>query len=93
MSQSVKEDLMARRRRTSLLAAAVAAFGLSVVVSTVAPAVAAPVERFIVFVDYYSDASLTTLVGSRTWNNCPGEEGSYGWGAQTPYHATTSEPC
>ncbi|NUT96226.1 MAG: hypothetical protein HOY78_29785 [Saccharothrix sp.] len=80
---------MARRRKAHLLAAAVVA----VTLSPATPAVAAPVERYIVFVDYYSDAGLTTLVGSRTWNNCPGEEGTYGWGAQTPYHVTTSEPC
>ncbi|NUT96509.1 MAG: hypothetical protein HOY78_31250 [Saccharothrix sp.] len=80
---------MARRSRARLLAVAVLAAALS----PVTPAVAAPVDRVIVFVDYYSDASLTTLVGSRTWNNCPGEEGTYGWGAQTPYHVTTSEPC
>jgi hypothetical protein len=79
---------MGRRRTTLLLAAAV-----TVALTPVAPAVAAPADRYIVFVDYYSDASLTTLVGSRTWNNCPGEEGTYGWGAQTAYHVTTSELC
>jgi hypothetical protein len=58
-----------------------------------AAAPAQATQHYIAFVDYYSDASYSTLVGSRTWNDCYGEEGTWGWGLQTAYHITTSEPC
>jgi len=82
---------MARRRTITLLTAMLSAVALTPVLPIAPTAVA--VERNIVFVEYYSDATLSTLVGARTWNNCPGEEGTYGWGAQTSYHIITSEPC
>lgn len=76
-------------RPTLLLAAAL------VLAVSGAPAASASTsaDHYIVFVDYYSDAAHTTLVGSRTWNDCPGEEGTYGWGLQTEHHVTTSELC
>jgi hypothetical protein len=86
-----EENPMARRRRTARVAAllAAAAFAPALLVTPTATAV----ERNIAYVSYFSDATLSTLVGSRTWNNCPGEEGTWGWGLQTAYHIITSEPC
>ncbi len=65
-----------------------------VLTAAVTPAQAKPtLTHYISFVDYYSDATYTQLVGSRTWNDCPGEQGTYGWGLQTSYHVTTYEEC
>ncbi len=49
--------------------------------------------HYIAFVTYYGDASHSQVVGAYTWNDCPGEEGMYGWGAQTAYHTIESEEC
>jgi hypothetical protein len=81
---------MAWIRRTRIAAAIVSTIGFGLL-GAAAPAQASP--HYIAFVNYYSDATLTQLVGSRTFNDCPGEQGSYGWGAQTAYHTTESELC
>ena len=70
---------------TVLCAAGVAVFGAAT------PAQAA--QRYIAYVTYYSDASYTTVIGARTWNDCPGEEGTWGWGGYSSYHVIESEPC
>jgi uncharacterized protein DUF6289 len=77
-------------RAARIAATAVSAVGLALFGAAV-PAQAA--THYVVFVNYYSDASLTTFVGSWTFNDCPGERGSWGYGAQTPYHIISSEPC
>jgi hypothetical protein len=77
-------------RAARIAAAAVSAVGLALFGAAV-PAQATP--HYIVFVDYYSDASLTTFVGSWTFNDCVGEQGAWGYGLQTPYHVITSEEC
>jgi hypothetical protein len=48
--------------------------------------------HYITFVTYYSDPGLTNVTGARTWDDCPGEEGTWGWGGGA-YHTIESEPC
>jgi hypothetical protein len=81
---------MARIRRTRIAAAIVSTIGLGLL-GTAAPAQAT--QHYIAYVNYYNDAGLTQLVGSWTFNDCPGEQGAYGWGTQTDYHTIQSEPC
>ena len=76
------------RSKIAAAVVAVAGFGL---VGMATPAQAT--QHYIAFVNYYSDASLSTLVGSWTFNDCYGEQGSWGWGAQTSFHTIDSEPC
>ncbi|WP_329101103.1 hypothetical protein OG792_20150 [Micromonospora sp. NBC_01699] len=85
------KSLLPIPRRARIAAVLAIAFGLSL--SAVAPAQAAPAVRYIVQVIYYTDATLLVFAGAYTWNNCPGEEGSWGYGLQTPYHVTFSEEC
>ncbi len=81
------------RRGLRTAGAVATALGLSA--SLVAPvhATVRPQTNYIVFVAYFVDANHTNLVGSRTFDDCPGEQGTYGWGAQTSYYTIDSEPC
>lgn len=85
----------ARLRRTARAMAVLGSvMGLSLL-GLSAPAQAAnsgQTTHYIVFVNYYSDPALTILTGSRTWSDCPGEEGTWGWGGGT-YHTTEYEAC
>jgi hypothetical protein len=81
--------LQARLRVTARIAAVSAAVALGLV-GAATPAQAT--GKVITYVAYYNDAAHTTLIGSSTFSQCPGDP-SYHWGAYSDYYDISSEPC